>query len=176
MKKILILNGAGRKNGKTAAMIKSFSDAASANGNEIKEFHLQNMNIHGCLNCNGCQRKPEYSEEPCVQKDDMNEIYPALREADMVVFASPVYFWDITGPLKTAIDRTYAFFNNAHIIPDYRQSKIPPKKFALLLTSGGSTEEHMAEWSKGFEKWMHWENIGVAMNDAEKAKAIGQSL
>ena len=56
MKSIIILNGAGKKNGNTAAMIRAFSDAAKANGNEIKEFYLQTMNIHGCLDCGGCHR------------------------------------------------------------------------------------------------------------------------
>lgn len=102
MKSIIILNGAGKKNGNTAAMIRAFSDAAKANGNEIKEFYLQTMNIHGCLDCGGCHRKEKGSLEPCVQKDDMYQIYPAFREADVIVFASPVYWWDVTGTLKTA--------------------------------------------------------------------------
>lgn len=97
MAKICILNGAGKKNGNTAAMIKVFADAAAANGNEIKEFYLQTMNIHSCLDCGGCRRKEKNSENPCVQKDDMAEIYAAFKNVDVLVFASPVYWWDITG-------------------------------------------------------------------------------
>ncbi len=93
-------------------MIKAFADAAAANGNEVKEFYLQSMNIKGCLDCGGCRRKEKNSENPCVQKDDMAEIYAAFKDADVLVFASPVYWWDITGTLKTAIDRLYAAVNN----------------------------------------------------------------
>ena len=111
MAKILILYGAGKKNGNTAAMIDAFK--AGAAGNEITEFFLQTMNIHGCMDCGGCRRKEKGSSEPCVQKDDMQQIYPVFRDADVIVFASPVYWWDITGTLKTAIDRLYAPLMNA---------------------------------------------------------------
>ena len=168
MKKIVILNGAGKKNGNTAAEIKAFTEAASANGNEIKEFHIQNMNIHGCLDCGGCRRKPKDSEMPCVQKDDMNEIYPVFKEADVVVFASPVYWWDITGTLKTAIDRLYGSINNV--------SDLSKKETVLLMASGGSTIDHMQDWYQNFEKWMGWKNLGAVMNDADAARRIGSSI
>ncbi len=167
MAKICILNGAGKKNGNTAAMIKAFTDAAAANDNEIKEFYLQTMNIHGCLDCGGCRRKEKNSENPCVQKDDMVEIYAAFKDADVLVFASPVYWWDIAGTLKTAIDRLYAAVNNF----------APKKKLTvLLMTSGGSTIHHMADWYRGFEQWMGWRNLGMAMNDIEEAKRIGANI
>ena len=166
MKRIVILNGAGKKNGNTAAMINAFK--AGAAGNEVTEFYLQTMDIHGCLDCGGCHRKEKGSTEPCVQKDDMDQIYTAVREADVIVFASPVYWWDITGTLKTAIDRLYAPLMNA--------SAGIPKKTVLLMTSGGSTIEHMLDWYRNFESWLKWEDLGTAMNDTEKAKEIGSLI
>ena len=168
MKKIIVLNGAGKKNGNTAAMIKAFSDGAVNAGNEVKEFCLQTMNIHGCMDCGGCRRKEKGSIEPCVQKDDMNQIVAAIREADVIVFASPVYFWDITGTLKTAIDRLYAPLMNSSIGD--------AKEIVLLMTSGGSTIDHILDWYKNFESWLKWESIGTAMNDLEAAKQIGASI
>ena len=167
MAKICILNGAGKKNGNTAAMIKAFADAAATNGNEVKGFYLQSMNIKGCLDCGGCRRKEKNSENPCVQKDDMVEIYAAFKDADVLVFASPVYWWDITGTLKTAIDRLYAGVNN--FTPK-------EKSTVLLMTSGGSMIHHMADWYRGFEQWMGWKNLGMAMNDMEEAKRIGANI
>lgn len=166
MKKILILNGAGKKNGCTAAMINAFK--AGAEGHEITEFYLQTMNIHGCLDCGGCRRKEKGSAEPCVQKDDMSKIYAAVREADVIVFASPVYFWDITGTLKTAVDRLYA--------PLMNQSIGAPKETALLMTSGGSTIDHMLDWYKNFESWLKWKDLGTVMNDVEAARQIGSRI
>ena len=166
MKKIVILNGAGKRNGNTAAMIDAFR--AGAAGNEVTEFFLQEMSIHGCLDCGGCRRKEKGAKEPCVQNDDMNKIFPAVREADVIVFASPVYFWDITGTLKTAVDRLYA--------PLMNESAGAPKETALLMTSGGSTIDHMLDWYANFESWLKWKDIGTAMNDTEEARRIGESV
>ena len=166
MKRIVILNGAGKKNGNTAAMINSFK--AGATGNEVTEFYLQTMTIYGCLDCGGCRRKEKGSAEPCVQRDDMSQIYASFREADVIVFASPVYWWDITGTLKTAIDRLYAPLMNG--------CAGTPKETVLLMTSGGSTIDHMLDWYRNFESWLKWKNIGTAMNDPEEARRIGESI
>ena len=166
MAKILILNGAGKKNGNTAAMIDAFKEGAA--GNEITEFFLQTMNIHGCMDCGGCRRKEKGSSEPCVQKDDMQQIYPVFRDADVIVFASPVYWWDITGTLKTAIDRLYAPLMNA--------GAGSPKGTVLLMTSGGSAISHMLDWYGNFESWLKWRDMGTAMNDTEEARRIGSSI
>lgn len=166
MKKIMILNGAGKKKGNTSALIDAFREGAA--GSEITEFYLQTMNIRGCLDCGGCGRKEKGSAEPCVQKDDMQQIYAALRDADVIVFASPVYFWDITGTLKTAIDRLYA--------PLVNKAAGDPKGTVLLMTSGGSTIAHMLDWYANFKDWLKWEDLGTAMNDPEAARRIGESI
>jgi multimeric flavodoxin WrbA len=77
MKKIIILNGARKKNGNTAALIKAFREGTEVAGNSVTEFHLQTMNIKGCLDCRGCAHKPAGDPAPCVQKDDMQQIYDA---------------------------------------------------------------------------------------------------
>ena len=104
-KSIVILNGAARKNGSTAKLIRAFSDGARSAGHTVQEFYLDGMNIHSCK---GCLRASRNSKSPCPQKDDMEQIYSAFADCDVVVFASPIYFWTITGPLKTVADRLYA--------------------------------------------------------------------
>ena len=71
MKKIMILNGAGRRNGNVASLLKSFTEGAQSVGNEVREFYLQTMNIHGCIDCQGCARANADPNNPCVQKDDI---------------------------------------------------------------------------------------------------------
>ncbi|MCD7855270.1 MAG: flavodoxin family protein [Clostridiales bacterium] len=104
-KKILVLNGAARKNGSTAKLIRSFTEGARSAGHSVKEFYLDGMNIHSCK---GCLHAGRDTHSPCSQKDDMDQIYSAFADCDVVVFASPLYFWTITGTLKTAADRLYA--------------------------------------------------------------------
>ena len=100
-KKMIVLNGSPRKNGNTSALTASFRKGAEKNGNTVVEFFLGDMNINGCRGCFGGGKN---CESPCVQKDDMEKIYPAYKEADIVVLASPLYYWSISGQLKTAFD------------------------------------------------------------------------
>ena len=104
-KKIVILNGSPRKTGNTAALIRSFAEGAESAGNTVTEFFLDGMDLHGCRGCFGGGRDPEH---PCVQRDDMDKIYPVYKEADVVVLASPLYYWTISGQLKLAFDRLFA--------------------------------------------------------------------
>jgi len=83
-KKIVILNGSPRTNGNTKELVKAFVKGAESAGNTVQVFDLQKMNIHGCL---GCCMGGKDEASPCVQKDDMSLIYPAYREADVVVLA-----------------------------------------------------------------------------------------
>lgn len=86
-------------------MIQSFTKGAEAAGHQVACFDLQNMEIHGCL---GCCKGGKDKACPCVQKDDMLKIYPAYQNADIVVLASPMYYWGISGQLKCAFDRLFA--------------------------------------------------------------------
>ena len=100
LKNILILNGAARKNGNTAKLVQAFSDGATSAEHTVQEFYLDGMNIHSCK---GCLQAGRDSKSPCSQKDDMEQIYSAFADCDVVAFASPVYFWTITGPLRTCL-------------------------------------------------------------------------
>ena len=171
MKKILILNGAGKKNGNTAALIEAFKTGAEESGNEVKEFYLHSMNIKGCLDCQGCARKPQGDPAPCVQKDDMQQIYDAYLDCDVVVFATPVYWFTISGQLKMAVDRLYA-------IQRSHGFDAAEKETVFLMTSGAPAEMNPQpiEWYQTFEKGMGWKSYGMALNDADEAKKIGQSI
>ena len=99
-KKIVILNGSPRKTGNTSTLVKAFTEGAENAGHTVTEFFLDGMNIHGCKGCFGGHSSQEC---PCVQKDDMTQIYPAVKESDVVVLATPLYYWNMSGQLRTAI-------------------------------------------------------------------------
>ena len=119
--KIAILNGSP-KVGNTASMVNAFAEGAKEAGHEVEILHVGKMKIAGCLACEYCHGK---GEGKCVQKDDMEKVMPAYKEADMVVYASPVYYFDVTAQLSAAMQRVYAIGK-------------PTKatKAALLLSSG----------------------------------------
>ena len=104
-KKIVILNGSPRKTGNTSALVKAFAEGAKSAGHTVTEFFLDGMNLHGCKGCFGGHSSREC---PCVQKDDMAQIYPAVKGCDVVVLASPLYYWTLSGQLLTALDRLFA--------------------------------------------------------------------
>ena len=76
-KKIVVLNGSPRRAGNTSALVREFTKGAESADNTVKEFFLSDMDIHGCRGCFGGRSSREC---PCVQKDDMAQIYPAVKE------------------------------------------------------------------------------------------------
>lgn len=143
-KNILILNGAARKNGNTAKLVQAFSDGAKSACHVVHEFYLDGMNIHSCK---GCLRAGRDSKSPCSQKDDMEQIYAAFADCDVVVFASPVYFWTITGPLKVAADCLYAELECLGYEKFVRES-------VLLMTADGGDYSQAVTWYRTyFCKW-----------------------
>lgn len=167
-KRILILNGAARKNGNTAKLIQAFSEGARSSGHIVQEFYLDSMNIHSCK---GCLRAGRDGKSPCSQKDDMDQIYAAFVDCDVVVFASPVYFWTITGPLKTVADRLYASLECMGYGRFVRES-------VLLMTADGSDYSQAVTWYRTYERNLGWKNRGEVLGKGktEAAFQLGASL
>lgn len=168
---ILVLNGSPRANGNTAQMVRSFREAAEQNGHTVHAVDVCKRNIRGCLACEYCHGK---GQGQCVQKDDMQEIYDLLQEAEMLVLASPIYYHNMSGQLKCAIDRFYAV-----LYPD-----TPPrlKKIAMFLSSGDRDMDAGARFSfeGDFVGYSGLEDMGLYTNhDADvldKIAAMAASL
>ncbi|MBQ0079860.1 MAG: flavodoxin family protein [Eubacterium sp.] len=106
MKKVLVLNGSPRPNGNTVAMIKEFVRGAEEGGNIVNVCDVARMNIHPCVGCLG--GNAQNTSSPCCQKDDMDTVYKYYNECDVVVFATPLYFWNFNAQTKAVIDRLFA--------------------------------------------------------------------
>ena len=167
-KKIIVLNGAARKNGNTAKLVEAFVHGAESAGNQVKTFYLDGMDIHSCK---GCLRAGRDSKSPCSQKDDMDQIYAEFEGADVVVFASPVYFWAIAGPLKTAADRLYAELECL----GYGGF---PKKSVLLMTADGGDYSQAVTWYRTYERNLGWRTLGEVLGKgkAKEAYRLGASI
>ena len=167
-KKIIVLNGAARQNGNTAKLVEAFSDGAKSAGNQVKVFYLDSMDIHSCK---GCLHAGQDPQSPCSQKDDMDLIYAEFADADVVVFASPVYFWTITGPLKTAADRLYAELECL----GYGGF---PRKSVLLMTADGGGYSQAVTWYRTYERNLGWKNLGEVLGKGKTREAyqLGASI
>lgn len=153
-KKIVILNGSPRMKGNTSALTAAFTKGAESAGHIVTEFFLGSMNINGCKGCFCGGKNPD---SPCVQKDDMEKIYPVYKEADIVVLASPLYYWTISGQLKCAFDRLFAV---AECDPDYRN---PKKESVLIMAAEGHGFEESEYWYDRLEKHLGWKSLGKVL-------------
>ncbi|ATW23625.1 flavodoxin family protein [Candidatus Formimonas warabiya] len=131
--KVLAIQGSPRKNGNTAALLKCYLQGLVKNHQaEVKTIEVAEKNIQSCKGCQGCKSSPG----DCVIKDDMAEIYPGILEADVLVLASPIYWWNITSQAKQFVDRFYALNSG---------DNFKGKKFVLLMTYGGEEPNSGAE-------------------------------
>ncbi len=144
---ILVLNGSPRPKANTKAHIEAFKEGAEAKGHSVRVFNVGNMKINGCLGCEYCHTK---GDGACVQKDDMQEIYPYLANSDMVVIASPIYYWGFSGQMMSLITRFYAHGRPA------------ADRYALFLSSGspGVYDAPVSEY-KSILKFFGATNMGI---------------
>ena len=130
MKHILVIQGSGRPNGNTAQLVASFVKGAQESGHTVEVISLLKNEVKGCLGCNACR----YGK-PCIQKDAFIDIVPKIKEADCIVFASPLYFWTISSRIKAFIERFYCIAQEDPDPPFGRYEKYPVKDCALLMTA-----------------------------------------
>lgn len=151
-KKIVILNGSPRRNGNTSALVQKFTEGAERAGNTVTEFFLDKMNIHGCKGCFGGHSSREC---PCVQQDDMAQIYPAVKECDVVILATPLYYWNMSGQIRTAIDRLFALEEgDGNLLRGHNRGS------ALLMAAEGNDFEDVLNYYDHLMQHLKWENLG----------------
>jgi multimeric flavodoxin WrbA len=127
-KKVLILLGSPRKSGNSAVLAGNLERGAADAGARVDTLYLQGMHIDPCTGCDECQGEEARS---CVIEDSMQDIYGMLREADAIVFASPVYWFSVSAQLKAVIDRIYAVGGGSRNV-------LRGKKLAILLAYADS--------------------------------------
>lgn len=150
--KILVLNGSPHPQGSTKDMVNAFKKGAESAGHIVDVVDVCKKKIGGCLACEYCHSK---GHGECIQKDDMQEVYNLLKEAEMLVIASPIYYHGISGQLKCVIDRFYS--------AAYPRGPKNLKKVAMILSSGDANMYEGALFSfKGdFLDYLGLENMGV---------------
>jgi multimeric flavodoxin WrbA len=105
-KKIIILMGSPRKNGNSSALAHKAAEGIISEKAEFESFFLHEMNIQACNACDSCQNQ---KDQFCIIEDDMQLLYPKIRDAHGLLIASPVYWFTISAQTKLFMDRWYAF-------------------------------------------------------------------
>ena len=117
MKNVLIISSSPRKKGNSQLLCEQFKKGAEEKGHQVKIVRIMEQNIGFCRACDGCMR----NGGTCVLQDDMAEILKMFQKADVLVLATPVYFYGISAQMKTVIDRTYPIWQHLGRIQDCRK-------------------------------------------------------
>ena len=182
--KVLVLQASPRKNGNTAALVERFLAGLIEGGSrdvrarDVHRFWLNDLDIRPCQGCFRCAGEPS-----CVIDDDMQRIYPELVAADLVVFATPIYWWHMNAQMKLCIDRMTALLAEGDTLP-----ALTGKHIVLVVTYNF---RDCAEATKGmfkdFEDWIDVKldvieycsreaHVSKCESKLEEAFGLGQKL
>ncbi|WP_088226647.1 flavodoxin family protein [Desulfosporosinus sp. FKB] len=151
-KKVLVLSASPRKGGNSDLLCDQFILGANEAGNQTEKIFLRDKKIGYCTGCESC-----YASHKCVQNDDMAEILEKMIRAEVIVMATPVYFYTMNAQMKTLIDRT---------VPKYQE--ITGKEFYFIVAAADSSEQAMERTIDGFR------GFTLCLNGAkEKGVAYG---
>ncbi len=153
--KIVAVLGSPRLNGNSALIAGCFLETARHLGAETRSFALNTLSYRGCQACRACKKHSEF----CILKDDLSEVLQAVREADVIVLASPVYYGDVTGQMKLFIDRTYCFLTPDYITNPNRSRLLPGKTRVFALTQGMADESGFADVFPRYSEMMKFNGI-----------------
>lgn len=148
--KIVVMTGSPHAKGTTSVLADEFVAGAKEAGHEVARFDTGQMQVHPCTGCDHCRKV----KETCIFKDDMLQVYPEMKEAEVVVFVSPLYYFGVTAQLKSTIDRFYAI--------NLKLREIPMK--AYLLAAGADVDEWAMDGitahMKTMCRYLNWEYQG----------------
>lgn len=172
MSKIIVLVGSERKNGNTERLAQAFCKGALQNNN-VEIISVRDYKVNPCVGCNTCFERPGHD---CFQDDDMHIIYEKIADADILVIASPVYFYGISSQLKAIVDRFHT--------PKRNTLKI--KKTALLLVAAATLPEVFDAIRLQYQlvlNFFKFEDVGTVLvrgvkdiGDIENTKALDEAF
>jgi multimeric flavodoxin WrbA len=138
--RVLGIFGSPRKGGNTDLLLGEALKGAEKEGAEVERLRVTDFEISPCTECLHC-----YEGGECIILDDMQKIYPKLLEADIIILASPIFFYGVTGWVKALIDRTQALWVRKYRLRDPSLSKEGRKRGGFLISVGGTKGQKIFE-------------------------------
>lgn len=136
-------------------LVRQFMKGAESAGHTVSEFFLSGLSIHSCKGCFGGHSSRDY---PCTQWDDMEKIYPAVRNCDVIVLASPLYYWTLSGQLRTAMDRLFALEEkDGNLLRGHNRACV------LLMAAEGYGFEDVETYYNHLMEHLQWKNLGCIL-------------
>ncbi len=141
MKKVLVISASPRKGGNSDLLCDEFVRGATEAGHEVEKIRLAEKNVGFCKGCYACQKLKK-----CFQNDDANELIEKMLSADVIVLATPVYFYSMDAQLKALIDRSVSRWE------DFGRFK--GTEFWLVITAGDENRDMMSATLEGLRGFM----------------------
>jgi len=167
--KVLGLYGSPRRGGNTELLLEEALKGAEKEGAEVARIYLSDFTITPCKECHGCDNTGN-----CVILDDMEKIYPKLLEADVVILASPIFFYGVTAWAKALIDRSQALWARKYLIKDPTLGKKGKKRKGLFISVGATKGQKVFEGAiltvKYFFDVLNAEYVGELLYRGVEAK------
>ena len=162
---ILILQGSPRANGNTAWMAEEFRKAAEAAGHKVTLVDVAHKKIAGCLACEYCHGK---GNGACIQMDDMQELYPLLAEAEVLVLAAPIYYFTLSAQIQAPIQRIYSMNKPGKL----RKTALLASSYSPNVYEGAIGEYH------GIRNYWGVEDAGIvtAKIDEQKTETTREKI
>lgn len=150
MKNVLILLGSPRKNGNTATMVQFLLNLIEDDTWRTTQYFLHNLCIKPCEDCRYCKN----GNLECIQADDMKDIYKKLEFADIIIFATPIYWYNVTAQTKLVIDRLRPYFYN---------KKLQNKEMIVLLAAADGAKDAglVVDMFQKLSNTLQMENLGA---------------
>lgn len=162
---VCILMGSPRKEGNTAALVKPFCEELQKGGATIEVHWLYELEIRPCLACRACQKG--WTIFGCAQKDDGQMLFDRLMTADLIVFATPIYSWYCTPPMKALMDRM-VYGLNKYYGAEKGPSLWAGKAVALLTTCGYRPEKGADLFEEGLRRYCKHSALRYLGSHAER--------
>ncbi len=129
---IIVFSGSPRKGGNTDLLADAFVAGATSHRANVEKIRLIELKYSPCIECGGCDETGK-----CISKDDLTEIYPKIESADVVVLASPMFFYNITANSQALVERSQAFWVRQYVL---KQGEIGGKRRQGIFLSAGATK------------------------------------
>lgn len=144
---IFAINGSPRKDWNTATILNRVLEGAASQGAQTEIIHLYDIDYKGCISCFGCKLKNGKSYGKCAYKDGLTPLLEKLENADAVILGSPVYFGNMTGEMRSFIER----FAYPYLVYDENYSSLYPKKINIGLIYTMNVDENRVKMM-GYEQ------------------------
>ncbi|OGP60600.1 MAG: NADPH-dependent FMN reductase [Deltaproteobacteria bacterium RBG_13_52_11b] len=138
--KVLGIFGSPRKGGNTELLLEEALRGAEKEGAVVERLHVADLHITPCTECLQCLQKGE-----CVVQDDMQKIYPKLLDSDIIILASPIFFYGITAWAKALVDRSQALWARKYVLKDPSLGKEGKRRKGFLISVGGTKGQKVFE-------------------------------